>query len=225
MVHKYHKRNASPNESKSSARKYAFLLIAFVNLIHVAFAQTPTTLPPTVPNELTMWHGSEDYPLTTFEWYVPYKFYRITKIEAAVSNNNLFMPGFKLTFQPYHPDVIGWPDEVMTFGDLGGSTYTANSPMTSIDLTTEILEIATCVDFLGETYNSDFERFKVKDENNIEQEIGSNYYCDDGVLPDAYTTLTNRLIGFKIITAKTWYTPNYETIHSIAMIVDTDNCE
>ena len=120
-------------------KKHALLWIGFVHLINVALAKTPATLPPTVPNELTMWHGSENYPLTTFEWYVPYKFYRITKIEAAISNDDLYMPGFKVTFQPFHNGVVGWPDEVMTFGDLGGSTYTAKSPMASIDLTTEIL--------------------------------------------------------------------------------------
>ena len=144
--------------------------MAFTHLFHFALAMTPATLPPTVPSYLTMYHGSEDHPLTEFEWYVPHKFYRITKIEVALPPGGYFLPGFIVTFQPCHADMIGWPDEIQTFGDLGGATYTPLTPLPSIDLTTEILEAATCLDWWGNAHFSDLERFKIKDENGFQQD-------------------------------------------------------
>ena len=96
------------------AKKHMLLWVILIHHLHIALAQIPATLPATVPKYLTMWTGSEDNPVTTFEWSVPHKFYRISKIEVAVTDDGAksWLPGFRVTFQPCHPDVTGWPDEV-----------------------------------------------------------------------------------------------------------------
>ena len=54
------------------------------HLINPALALNPPTLPQTVPNELAMAYGLEDDPITLdYTWYVPHKFYRLTKFTES----------------------------------------------------------------------------------------------------------------------------------------------
>ena len=96
-------------------------------LVNIAFhvlvvAQNPPTLPATNPVYLDMIYGSEDDPITEFEWYVPHKFYRMTSIVGylytGTSGAYYTMPGFRVTFEA-DPSTSGWPPIDQDFGNVG----------------------------------------------------------------------------------------------------------
>ena len=77
--------------------------------------------------------GAEVGTITTNLWYVPYRNYRLTKIEMFKNGHNT--AGFTLTFSP-PSSYTGWPDETHTFGNTGET-----SQYQSITFDNEIVSI------------------------------------------------------------------------------------
>ena len=146
-------------------------------LVHIAFhvlvvAQNPPTLPATNPVYLDMIYGSEDDPITVFEWYVPHKFYRMTSIVGylyPVGSVYYTMPGFRVTFEA-DPYTSGWAPIEQDFGNVGVG-YTPDT--VDLNFANELTEVATCVDDIWGPipggYKADLERIKFKESDGNEQ--------------------------------------------------------
>ena len=66
-----------------------------------------------VPVELTMLYGHETGTITDDIWYVPHKFYKLTK--AKMWHQGVNTDGFELTFSP-PAGYVGWSDVTHMFG-------------------------------------------------------------------------------------------------------------
>ena len=78
-------------------------------------AKVPTTLPLTVPEELTMYNGKVLTNPYDDTWTVPYQHYMLTKVEMW--KNGVNTSGFEVTFEPYPPsEFSGWQAETHMFG-------------------------------------------------------------------------------------------------------------
>ena len=168
------------------------------------------------------WDGD---PLTDDIWYVPHKFYSLSKLKVWINDpNENSMPAFQVTFKADPTKTSGWPDEVHTFGNTGVG-YT---PVTyEVDFTDQITEMATCVDDIwGSDPYADLERFKIKENGQAVVELGSSdYACDSGVSSSTMTVFTEKIIGFHArVSIVSIYIP-FDTVTSIAMITDSSNCE
>ncbi len=84
-----------------------------LNQILNVVAQTPATLPPTNPTELTMVNGAEFLTIKDDAWIVPYENYKLTKVKMWKNAGNT--AGFEVTFSP-HPSLNGWPIETHVYG-------------------------------------------------------------------------------------------------------------
>ena len=159
------------------------LMGTLASILSVSSAQTPSVLPPTVPNELDMLYGEEDDPVDPSDdvtWYVPHKFYRIKKIIAYMPADEVTMPGFKLIFSVpnFYSELFGvsdWPNIEHTFGNIGVG-YTPQSPEPEKEFNKEIRKMATCVDLYDtENDKADFESWRMK----IEGESDTSYFGAD----------------------------------------------
>ena len=84
-----------------------------------------------------MYYGDEDHPVTDFTWYVPEKFYRLTKVEVYFSDFfRSIMPGFKVTYEPDPIHTTNWPTLTQEFGNTGTGYFPWQTP--SYDITEEI---------------------------------------------------------------------------------------
>ena len=113
------------------------------------------------------------------------------------------------------------------FGNTQG--YSA----TTLAINTEITEVAVCIDKIWASYQpyADLERLKFKDSTSTISEIGANYFCNGAgnEANDAFQVLAGRLIGFHVRYSFGWSGwfggEPYDLIRSVALIIDTDNCE
>ena len=109
-----------------------------------------------------MYTGSEwdGHPITDDIWYVPNKFYSLSKIKAYVMDGDYVMYGFEVTFKADPTKTSGWPDEVHLFGWTGFAGYTTTY---EVDLTDEITDMATCLDDIWTTEPYvDLEKIKIQ---------------------------------------------------------------
>ena len=90
------------------------------------YSKDPSELPVTVPIELDMLTGSEHGVITDDIWYVPNKFYSLTKIRLWKS---FTVSGFEVT---YEAEIEGYPPISHLFGT---TKYTSH--FEEIDLRSE----------------------------------------------------------------------------------------
>ena len=89
------------------------MLIAAL-LINKVESQTPPTLPPTTPCQLSKLYCDESgETITGNTWSAQYKDYRLTQL--TMYKNGGLMSGFEVTYS-VPMTHIGWPDEVHLFG-------------------------------------------------------------------------------------------------------------
>ena len=132
------------------------------------------------------------------------------------------MPGFEVTYSADPTLTSGWSDIFQQFGNFDCTSCIAPIESDNYALGTELVEIATCVDFLHAD-GGDLETFRLFQADGTDEIFGANYACNAGIPSDNLIDIGNKLIGFHIRTSAS--VKPYATISSIALIIDTENCE